>query len=248
MFDPQKLLGQLLNGQVNLKQVSNKINTTPNKIAGLIALGGVALATYQQYQKSANNSNSSANIPPPPPPSSSVPTATPAPPLPPLSSSSSTTTANSHSSPSVITLSKQGESINLNALFANSPPPPKTKTEQDKHALLLIRAMIASAYADGVMDADEKQRIMDKLQGYQISTEEQQFLSQELSQPTPLAMLLSQVEPSDMELAKQFYFVSLLAIEIDTDAERQYIANLKQQLGLTPEDYALIEQQVSVIN
>ena len=48
------------------------------------------------------------------------------------------------------------------------------------------------------------------------------------------------------EMAKQVYMVSLLAIEVDTDAERTYINTLAQQLGLEESDIDDIHRKLEI--
>ena len=119
------------------------------------------------------------------------------------------------------------------------PPPPPTgapgklvadQRQQQSVAILLIRAMIAAANADGVIDDRERANILQRLQTVQISEEEKDFLAQELSAPQDTADLAEAA--SSMGLARKVYMVSLLAIEVDTEAERQYMEKLALALGL----------------
>ena len=48
------------------------------------------------------------------------------------------------------------------------------------------------------------------------------------------------------ELAAQVYSVSLMAIEVDTPAEREYLDRLAASMGLTPEVAQNIEQLVGM--
>ena len=48
------------------------------------------------------------------------------------------------------------------------------------------------------------------------------------------------------DLAAQVYAASLLAIEVDTDAERAYLARLAQSLALPPAAIAHIHQTLGV--
>jgi uncharacterized membrane protein YebE (DUF533 family) len=98
-------------------------------------------------------------------------------------------------------------------------------------ATLLIHAMIAAAYADGQLDEQERRRIMDKLSGAQITAEDRQFLAQTLSAPMPLDAILNEVNTP--VLARQVYAVSLMAVDVDTEAERDYLRNLARRLYLS---------------
>ena len=103
----------------------------------------------------------------------------------------------------------------------------------DRQALLLIRAMIAAASADGEIDADERRRIADKLQEAGADQEDRAFIEREMSSPVALDELLRQVDGE--EEAEEFYLASEIAIEADTDAERSYLRYLADRLKI-PQD------------
>ncbi len=116
-----------------------------------------------------------------------------------------------------------------------SPPPPppgqpSSPPPVQSEALLLIRAMIAAANADGVIDAEERSRIFGKLEETGLNDEERNFIQHELANPSPPERILSEIR--SYELAKQVYMVSLMAITVDTEAERAYMKNLAQHLGI----------------
>jgi uncharacterized membrane protein YebE (DUF533 family) len=90
--------------------------------------------------------------------------------------------------------------------------------------------MIAAAYADGNIDQKERRQILEKLRAVELTPEEHGFISQELLSPCGLDVILQAVKTPEM--AKQVYAVSLMAIEVDTEAERDYIRQLAQGLGL----------------
>jgi uncharacterized membrane protein YebE (DUF533 family) len=94
--------------------------------------------------------------------------------------------------------------------------------------------MIAAANADGVIDGKERNRILKKLETGDLSDQEHSFIVKELLSPAGLEDIISQVKST--ETAKKVYTVSLLAIEVDTDAERIYMNTLAQQLGLDESD------------
>ncbi|GBC60469.1 DUF533 domain-containing protein [Desulfonema ishimotonii] len=118
------------------------------------------------------------------------------------------------------------------------PPPPSVRPsappiqspEENNAAILLIRAMIASANADGVIDTEERTRILEKLEAANLNEEERAFILYELSHPADIGQIIPRVDTP--ELAEQVYAVSLLAIEIDTEAERDYIRALAEKLNL----------------
>jgi uncharacterized membrane protein YebE (DUF533 family) len=109
-------------------------------------------------------------------------------------------------------------------------------------AVLLIRAMIAAANADGVIDAQERSQILDKLKTVELSREEHQFIVHELLEPKELGDIIKAVD--GMEMARQVYAASLLAITVDTPAEEEYLSALAGQLGLDVDTVQSIHQQL----
>ena len=106
-----------------------------------------------------------------------------------------------------------------------------SKPEGDQgRAILLIRAMIAAANADGDMDAQERKRIAQKLRAIEPSEEEKRFLARELKSPAALPEIAAQVD--SRQLALQVYAVSRLTIDPDTRAERGYLERLARALDL----------------
>jgi uncharacterized membrane protein YebE (DUF533 family) len=97
-------------------------------------------------------------------------------------------------------------------------------------AVLLIRAMIAAANADGVIDETERKAILGRLRTVDLSPEEQAFITQELFSSADLETIVRGVTSSD--LARQVYAVSLMAIDVDTEKERRYMETLANRLGL----------------
>lgn len=120
------------------------------------------------------------------------------------------------------------------------PPPPRAGAARegsgssiDSETLLLVRAMIAAANADGEIDFQEKAAIMGRLEEAGADFEEKEFVREQLEQPPSVDSLLRQVETP--ELARQVFAVSLLAIDVDTQAERDYLDYLQRRLRLDDE-------------
>jgi len=130
---------------------------------------------------------------------------------------------------------------------ATPPPPPgpaggMQDATRQADAVLLIRAMIAAANADGVIDAQERGQIMEKLKTVDLSKEEHQFIVNELLAPQEAQRIAEGVRSPEM--ARQVYAASLLAITVDTQAEQQYLSSLAERLGLDPQTINGIHQQL----
>ena len=99
-------------------------------------------------------------------------------------------------------------------------------------AELTVKAMLNAAKADGQVDRDEIERIVGKLSEDGLSQEEQDFMRDQINRPMDTEGLIRAVP--NQQVAAQVYAASLLAIEVDTDAERQYLQTLASGLGLDP--------------
>lgn len=125
--------------------------------------------------------------------------------------------------------------------------PPQTPQEQQQFAdmaRLTLQAMISAVKADGQVDEGEKARLLGKLQEGGISPEEQRFVSEEMQKPIDLDALVRAVP--NAQAGAQIYTASLLAIEVDTDAERRYLADLAAKLGIGQPAVAYLHQAVGI--
>lgn len=114
---------------------------------------------------------------------------------------------------------------------------PKTdadRRELEQHAALILKAMINAAKADGQIDQGEVKRLVGKLQEDGIQETDQQFLIMELQKPMETEQLIA-AGRGHQDVAAQIYAASLLAIEVDTPAEKAYLEQLADGLGLAPE-------------
>jgi uncharacterized membrane protein YebE (DUF533 family) len=109
-------------------------------------------------------------------------------------------------------------------------PEPEPATLDDAHAMLLIRAMIAAANADGEITPDERQRITSKLDQAGAGAEERAVLERELQSPRSVDQIVRDVH--DQETAEQVYLASRIAMEPDTAAEKAYLDFLASRLDI----------------
>jgi uncharacterized membrane protein YebE (DUF533 family) len=103
----------------------------------------------------------------------------------------------------------------------------------DGEALLLIRAMVAAANADGRIDPEEEKGILSRLDRAGATDEQRAFVQREFRNPAGLETLIRDVRGPDM--AQRFYAASALAIKADTPAEQSYLRYLADRLGLKPQ-------------
>lgn len=121
-------------------------------------------------------------------------------------------------------------------------PEQEQKIEEDAH--VLVKAMINAAKADGAIDQTELQRIIGKLEVDGLSQDEKNFFISESSRPLDLEGVIASAG-GHPELAAQIYAASLLAIEVDTPQEEEYMQKLADGLKLSPATVTFIEQTLT---
>lgn len=99
--------------------------------------------------------------------------------------------------------------------------------------LVLVRAMIGAARADGHVDAQEQQRLFAEVERRGLDAEAKAFVFDLLSQPVDLAAITNAVVT--MEQGAEVYLASRLAIDPDVPAERAYLDALATRLKLPAE-------------
>ncbi|MFC4729636.1 DUF533 domain-containing protein [Coralloluteibacterium thermophilus] len=130
---------------------------------------------------------------------------------------------------------------------ATPPPPPRptgaapTPAQQD--ALTLVRAMIAAAHADGLIDSEERAAILGRARDAGLDTDTLAVLERELDHPLPLERLLATARDG---LGPDLYAAALVAIRVDTAAERAWLDRLAEGVGLAPETRAAIHAQLDL--
>ncbi|MCB1761083.1 MAG: tellurite resistance TerB family protein [Gammaproteobacteria bacterium] len=106
-------------------------------------------------------------------------------------------------------------------------------------ATLMVRAMINAAKADGQVDQQEQQRILGQLG--EVTQDEIEFVRHELSAPLDMEAFVRSI-PED--LAQQVYTMSLMAIDLDSQAEAQYLHRLAQGTGISAEVSNAMHEQL----
>lgn len=122
---------------------------------------------------------------------------------------------------------------------------PVHQQELEAQAQTIVRAMINAAKADGQIDEAEVQKIIGRLDDNGLTEEEKNFFLVEARKPMDLQGIIAEAAVSQ-ELAAEVYAASLLAIEVDTPAEQQYLQQLAEGLGLPAEAVAHIHATLGV--
>ena len=111
--------------------------------------------------------------------------------------------------------------------------------EEEAKAEILLKAMLSAAKSDGVIDDEEKRKITEHLGD--VSEEEANFVRRELESPLDTQGLINSV-PRGME--QQVYFMSLLAIDLDSNEEAHYLDELAKGLNISNEICNQIHEKV----
>ena len=115
--------------------------------------------------------------------------------------------------------------------------PEPTGVDNGETSLLIIRAMIAAAAADGRIDDDERARILSVLKQSGIDGEGVKLIEAEMDHPATAAELAAAVKTPEM--AVQVYSAVRRVITPNTVEERVFLAHLSGALGL---DQRLVTQ------
>jgi uncharacterized membrane protein YebE (DUF533 family) len=100
----------------------------------------------------------------------------------------------------------------------------------NEHATLLIRAMIATAAADGRIDEKEQQKILGGLRQARLEPAAQQFLAREIANPATVDDLANAV--TSPQLGVQVYTAARIAVDPDREEEHEFLIALADRLGI----------------
>ncbi len=142
-------------------------------------------------------------------------------------------------------LQGSGKSTEQVPLGLLEPRTDSDRQELEQHAELVLKAMVNAAKSDGRIDDQEIQRIAGKLQEVGADAEDQRYVLTQMKKPMDTGELISAAKGRP-ELAAEIYAASLMAIEVDTPAEKDYLRDLASGLQLAPEVIRRVEQMVGL--
>ncbi len=112
-------------------------------------------------------------------------------------------------------------------------------SDQQAAALTMIRSMIAAAAADGVIDDTERKVILGAVHNAGLDDAAKEFLANEFANPADVETLVGMSE--NAESAQQIYAAARVAIDPDTQAEKDFLARLAGGLELDAQHVAHID-------
>ena len=105
----------------------------------------------------------------------------------------------------------------------------------------ILRAMIAAAKADGTIDADERQTIMDQIKAFNLESSASDLLFEELQKPLDVKEIASM--STSPEMAVELYLASMVIVDQQSASEQKYLESLASELKLDPALLAQLEKE-----
>lgn len=128
----------------------------------------------------------------------------------------------------------------LNDAFQRGGAPSATPTqEQEDQAAVLLRAIVQAAKCDGRIDEQEKEALMQHMGD--MTPDEVNAVNDAFRRPVSVEDLARDV-PRGMEA--QVYAMSLIGLDLDSQAEAKYLHALGQALGIDPRTANAIHQRM----
>ncbi|CAI8831262.1 tellurite resistance TerB family protein [Pseudomonas sp. IT-P4] len=113
--------------------------------------------------------------------------------------------------------------------------------EAEEHSHGILRALIAAAKADGRIDEAEKHMISTEIGRHTDDPQLQQWLDDEVAKPLdPNEVAQSATDPA---MASEMYLASVMLVDDQQDAERNYLDELAAALQIDPLLQLHLEQQ-----
>jgi len=114
--------------------------------------------------------------------------------------------------------------------------------DADALNMLLLRAMIAAAKADGHIDAQEQSRIEAEIGKMGLVDVDAEFLKNEIRQSPDVNALAATVP--NREAAAEVYLISRIIVDVQNDMEKSYLRELASKLGLKDEEVDSLESHI----
>jgi uncharacterized membrane protein YebE (DUF533 family) len=123
------------------------------------------------------------------------------------------------------------------------PPEPQGPDAEEAEALLLVRAMIAAAKADGRVDAGERAAIAGQLDAAGLSAAERDFVLADFDRPMTAEALAR--EAADPMLRARVYAAAVAGAGAISPEERAWLDALAKALRLDKAAAAAIEERLA---
>jgi uncharacterized membrane protein YebE (DUF533 family) len=112
--------------------------------------------------------------------------------------------------------------------------------------LMLVKAMIAAAKADGHIDAAEQARVFRAVEEQGLDAAAKAFVFDALAAPSDLGAIAAAAKTPEQKA--ELYLAARLAIEPDQPAERAFLDALSHRLGLAPALRAHLDREIETVS
>lgn len=130
----------------------------------------------------------------------------------------------------------------LNSQFDQTPEPAiEPSQDQEAAAGLMLAAMIQAAKSDGTFDDAEKEKLLGHLGD--VDADEAAFVQAQMQAPIDIEGLVASTPAG---LGQQVYAMSVMAIDLDTGDEAQYLHKLATAYGMEPAQVNAIHAEMGV--
>lgn len=110
-----------------------------------------------------------------------------------------------------------------------------------QNAMLILQALIFAARADGHIDKQEQEFIMEASKNLNLQDNLNNCIKQFLQAPLDVNAIASQIHNHDQAL--EIYMLSASAINVDNQAERNYMRSLANALNISSSEASTIDQK-----
>lgn len=114
--------------------------------------------------------------------------------------------------------------------------------EVEEHSHAILRALIAAAKADGTIDEREQALISKEIDRHADDPDLQAWLKAEVAKPLDAAEV-AQAAVDEPGMAAEMYLASVLLVDDQQEAERNYLDELAAALNIDPDLQVHLEQQ-----
>ena len=113
----------------------------------------------------------------------------------------------------------------------------------EQRSMLVVRAMIGAAKADGHIDETEQAAIVDQIKQADMESKATQILLSEIQKPLDIDDLAEGVD--SIEAAVEVYLGSLVVVDRENPKERTFLDQLSRALKLDPELVQHLESEIA---
>lgn len=139
----------------------------------------------------------------------------------------------------------QGKQADVAANENDKPIAELAPPQAEKRSLLLLRAMIAAAKADGHIDATEQEKINTLIEHLDLDSGTLTMMTREMAKPVAVEELAADVDSA--AAAAEVYMTSLMVIDPDQPSERDHLDRLAAALKLDNELVSQLETEAKKV-